>query len=988
MMRPMCLLFCALLSGAVPAWSQTAPAGLPDAIMREVRSVDALPKGAYTKVLELEAEGKAYAHTTGRAIADAQASGGQAWGSSDGADAPGHLLYGPYAEMDAGDYVVFFRIKVLEDAFGDKVGVLDAYAPEGAKVLIAKGLLASELSSERYVQVPLAFHHPGGRLECRLFWDGNYALRVDKVTVFSLAGGHLDATVSSKRVPLPVASGTPKDLARRTRFWPSAELFPRSKEPDSKLLVFDLRTQPHDWQFLLYSLQGIVNREKPRIYYLTNDKDQQWLDWMLKRGWITSTETLTKPEELFARFRGSVKGAVIPDSALPATKNVATMIAGVEDGVVVSPRLAKKLSLPILADLRGRWKTSVQSYRWALDNLWSRMNHDVLACLWPDSMELRDYLVQNKIFIFWIPGQLDGASTYSAPDEEMRFVEELLARTPANTPVMGYSYAGKDIGIGEGGGVTLFSEFGKFLVGSVGSSDLSVHSGIRVEKFRQPVSPVPVLEADKVYVCFAISDGDNLPVVSCNNWPQLWADKTRGEIPLGWTISPAASLLIPGIVDYYYATATSNDTFMAAVSGVGYCYPDYYALRFRAADRGRVLDDFLGLTDTTMRKMDLRAVCPSLGGGTIQRYAERILSAQSVFPDYGRIVKTYGDATFASARGIPVFRAATTWDQSPSREEKVTSLASQIREMAALNRPAFLHVFICNWFWDLPAMKEALRQLGPDYVAVGPDQLAALYRQEMERRQVQIRTLSGLACFEGQNARLTADIRNTSAQTVDVSVTVAAGLGQPVVEPSRKRLKPGKEFAVAFSGVPTGESVRLNVSGPFGVRELVSNLCRVRSGELAGLVPDKARLSCVSMYEAEFLNHQSGKAEEDMDASGARVWVARKAETAPGCVVYGPYASLEKGSYLALFRLKRTGEGTGRVALLETCVGGGSPRTGKFDVGVAELPINAWRWFPIVFQHPGGTFETRIQWPGSASLAADAIAVWKIAPDGKAKDGK
>jgi hypothetical protein len=519
----------------------------------------------------------------------------------------------------------------------------------------------------------------------------------------------------------------------------------------------------------------------------------------------------------------------------------------------------------------------------------------------------------------------------------------------------------------------------------VNSSDLSVHSGIRVEKFRQPVSPAPKLEKDKVYVCFTISDGDNLPVVSCNNWPQLWADKTRGDIPLGWTISPAACLLIPGIVDYYYSTATSNDTFMAAVSGVGYCYPDFYARRFCTSDRERVFDDFLGLTDAYMRKMDLRAVCPSLGGGTIHRYAERVPSALSIFPDYGRNVATYEEATFASARGIPVFRAATTWDQNATREENITSLASQIRNMAALNRPAFLHVFICNWFWDLPAMKEAIRQLGPDYVAVGPDQLAALCRQEMERRQVQIQPLSSVACFEGEKVRLTTGILNTSARTMDLCVTMAGGLNQPIVEPSLKRLKPGKEFTVEISGVPTGESLRLNVSGPFGVRERVSKICRVWSDELADPVPDKTKLSFVSLYEAESLNHRdrSGKAEKDPDASGAMVWIARKAEVEPGCIVYGPYASLEEGKYLALFRLKRLDGGTGQAALLDTCVGGGNPQTGKIEVGVADLSLNKWRWFPIVFRHPGGNFESRIQWSGNVSLAIDAVAVWKIGVEGE-----
>jgi hypothetical protein len=94
---------------------------------------------------------------------------------------------------------------------------------------------------------------------------------------------------------------------------------------------------------------------------------------------------------------------------------------------------------------------------------------------------------------------------------------------------------------------------------------------------------------------------------------------------------------------------------------------------------------------------------------------------------------------------------------------------------------------------------------------------------------------------------------------------------------------------------------------------------------------------------------------------------------------------LEAGQYLALFRLKRLDEGAGQAAVLDTCVGGGGPAnfgfgraTGRLAVNNADLPLNAWRWFPIVFKHPGGSVETRVQWSGNASLAVDGIALWKI----------
>ncbi len=56
--------------------------------------------------------------------------------------------------------------------------------------------------------------------------------------------------------------------------------------------------------------------------------------------------------------------------------------------------------------------------------------------------------------------------------------------------------------------------------------------------------------------------------------------------------------------------------------------------------------------------------------------------------------------------------------------------------------------------------------------------------------------------------------------------------------------------------------------------------------------------------------------------------------------------------------------------------------TGRLKVNPEDLPLNQWRCFPIVFKHPGGSVETRVQWPGNASLAVDAIALWKIEDGG------
>ncbi|HUT75283.1 MAG TPA: GxGYxYP domain-containing protein [Armatimonadota bacterium] len=965
-----------LLAGlSVPAGCQ--PTGLPESILREAQQT-VLLSGKYTES-QIWDVGK-FGHLVGRAVADPEALNGRAWEAHPGTDGAGYMLYGPYAELEAGDYIAFFRIKLLEEAPGEVLGSVDACVDAGKTILMSREVSCDELVRGRYAQVPLAFHHPGGRLECRLYWSGNMAARVSVVSLFRVEGASIASGVLM--VPQPAPSGEPRNLVYRGDTNLSSDIFPRSAPPSPVLTVLDTRKCSPDWKLLLSTLQGIVNRAEPRIYYLTTASDSTWLDWMLKRKWISRTETVSSPEDLLAKFHNQVKGMIITDPALPASNNIATMLASLEDGIVASPRLAKGIALPVIRDLRGRWTKNVDAYRWAYQNLWSQMSHCVAACLWPEESAVRDYLVQHKVFIFWLPGRIDGARKYVDPEAEMRFGEELLAALPANTPIMGYPYAGADVGLGEGDGVALMAEFAKYLVGSVNCGNLSVHSGVRVPAFRQRRYNPPALRNDKVYLAFNISDGDNIPVITSGNWPQLWDSKARGAFPVGWTISPSSCVLIPDVMDYYYSTATPNDSFVAAVSGVGYTYPNRYAKRYRETDRPRVLDGFLDQTQLYMNRMDLRTINPSgAGDREIARFAERIPFLQAVFADYGKSVYTYPEAMRVTARNTPVFHAVTGWQPDGTRDQQIAFMVSQIRSITPEERPAFLHVFVCNWFYDLPALEEVLARLGPAYVAASPEQLAALCRLDMTRKQVLVGFPTSMANIEGCAASFRVLLRNVSSKPMDVRVKLAAGLRAPSVKPNRVHLLPGQEAAVGLMGMVSGRAILLDVEGPFGGKRFSSAMHEVPSTELAGSLPKALSLQFVRQYDAVCLAHTTGKAERDME-SQRDVWVTVKGESRIGHMVYGPYSPLKAGRYLALFRLKRTGDGEGTVCVLDTCVGGGERSSAVREVGAGELPLGKYRAFPLIFNHPGGAVETRVFWTGKAALAVESVMLWEVASAG------
>ncbi len=969
----------ALLVLVVGMAGSQALEGLPEKTLAEIQDRRHLPTGRATLEKRWQAEGPEARHIIGRAVSDGAAEGGKAWQARLFTDPPAsHMLYGPYLEVPAGDYLALVRMKLENEAGEEPVALLDAAASTGQSILRTKSVLGSDLRLKAYVRVPLAFRHPGGKLECRVYWLGYSTLTVDMVELYRLEGARMD--LSAERVPQPEPSGKPDNLAPVREKRPFAEILPRSAPPGDPVFVVNTSRQPPDWQLLYTALQGLVNRKQPVVYNLFNPTDASWLNWMRRNGWVRRTVSLSSPREMLTRYRAVYRGVVVTDPANPATKNVACMLASVEGALVASPRIAAELKLPVVADLRGRWKTSVQAYRWAFDNLWPRLNHHVIACSWPDHIGLRDYLVQHRVFTFWLSGPIDGARPYADAPGELRLMEELLARMPTNIPVLSYPWAARDVGIGEGPGVTLFAEFAKYLVGSINCSNLSVHSGIRLPRLATHTPPAPRLQPRKVYLAIVMSDGDNLPVLTVNNFPQLWKEPLRGSLPISWTLSPAAMAVMPGIVKYYYDTATPNDSFLGAVSGVGYTYPDSYAKRYREQDRLSLFDEFLAQTAAYMQRAGLNSlwIMNATRPEVIARYAERIPALRSLYPDYGRRAGSYADATYPTARNVPVFHALTTWPEEISREERVRRLAAEIRSYTPPERPAFMHFFVLNWFADLALLKEVVDALGPDYVPVRHDHLAELYKQYLSTQQLLMRSPQSLVNLPGGNVELELSLRNVAERRLSVSVAVSAGLSGEEISPRNVELAPAEEARVVVRGTATAGTLHLRALGPFGERQRAVAVRVVPSEEVLGELPDVGTLRFVRQYEAEQMPRNAGREQTDAEASEGKGVAIEKGDPYRGYVVFGPYAPTSPGRYVALFRVKRRGEGTGEGIFVDACLGGGRGILAEKSVACDALPTDRFRSIVVAFDHPGGDLELRYRWPGNAGMLLDSVTLWRV----------
>lgn len=132
-------------------------------------------------------------------------------------------------------------------------------------------------------------------------------------------------------VPIALAAGQPistYDLTGALEF--------DAKDPQQTARVWDhIHT--------VTSLQGIVNRNAPRLYVRFveargRNVDDYWLDRLTQRGeWLAGRKIQPVPnlEALIREYRKQIKGVVLYDPNVAATSNLASTIAGVEDLIVV-----------------------------------------------------------------------------------------------------------------------------------------------------------------------------------------------------------------------------------------------------------------------------------------------------------------------------------------------------------------------------------------------------------------------------------------------------------------------------------------------------------------------------------------------------------------------------------------------------------------------------------------------------------------------------
>jgi hypothetical protein len=500
--------------------------------------------------------------------------------------------------------------------------------------------------------------------------------------------------------------------------WSGSGLWPTFQTP-AQLDVYDIHNASQEVQLSVTTMTGVINREQPKVYLLRSDDAAFWLNQAFAQiphdiSPVVGNDVL---DALLNSYGSYIKGLIIYDPNFVDSINIATMLAGQRDGIVVSPAQANALQgpphqLPVVADLRiYQWKSRVQVYSWAEQNLLKNAAPNLVAGLDPKiSGALRSFLVATRTFIYWLDARNFLPDIWNGWISERVLMQRIFSAFPAGTIHLGWF-------VDEPQGVSLTSKAAMPVLASDYFENLEVWSSVQNV---QGVSPAPTFHVGsvpaggpKAYVSFTISDGDNLQY-NQHRMARLWGDPARGTLPIGWTISPALVRVAPSLATYYMNTASANDQLIAGPSGAGYMFPSDWPQE--------QMPLFLRLTGELMQAMNL-SIIEVLDTGSGQAFVNQGLQAE-----YVEVLAPFGVRGILSGSG----QTQSSWRivssvpvlQNLGLGDSVNKTVNLVRNASA----QYLNVYIMAWSMTPSDLKQVVQQLGNEYEFVKPATLLEMIK--------------------------------------------------------------------------------------------------------------------------------------------------------------------------------------------------------------------------------------------------------------------
>jgi len=474
-------------------------------------------------------------------------------------------------------------------------------------------------------------------------------------------------------------------------------------------------------QAALITLQGVVNREGPMLYFVYGPQwDFRFTD-EIKDYYAAKKQFSFKQLKTFRAalkaFEGKVHNYVVWDKAERTSLIVSFTLAGLEDAIVVSEEfipLMEEFGLKQVADFRRKFTgmSDVEIYQWAYDEYWDRCSKDAIVWMGGDHGQrmrpgVADWGMRLKCFFTDLSTKADDPKWAA----EYALADKLFSEMNPMGMCFGWHSYGKDK---ERDHVKLASSHVIRISGLHTLPNTSFNTQVPLSpgfKFRNN----PNIELGETYtpakkIYIAAVQTDSLGIGA-------WTRPGRGTIPYAWQVTPNWLWMSPSVLEMFYDQATPNDLFIGGLSGPGYMYAKAIPRESlpMVIDKSREFMEALDLNIFEFMDYSEGASIegnPDLPQSLIDIYYERM-------PDVIGFLNGYAPAyTFTHKDG----RALVSYDYYMSQGRSEDEVITDLRELAVINdkRPYFLLMHVRQWS-DITRVKAVLDELGSEFEVVPLD---------------------------------------------------------------------------------------------------------------------------------------------------------------------------------------------------------------------------------------------------------------------------
>jgi hypothetical protein len=509
-------------------------------------------------------------------------------------------------------------------------------------------------------------------------------------------------------------------------FWPEGQALPHFAAPAEILdgLSIAGRVMAESEKLMFSALQGLVNRTRPRLFLYDQAREGRH-KWPALLGLRVDETPAAERLNLVRKYRDELAGVVLYSVEKSVDyANLATTVGSLAGALPVTSaeyNALKKagIDLPVVEDLTGLpFDTAVEVYQYMYDTYWSRCTRRLLVSHRANNAGyVRDMAMATGAAIMWLDPR--------KPEEKAMLGKFLADMTPGKSIMIGW-WGEERSGIGAG------VEYGISTIPADYYENSTVYSGMS-HIIDYPVVPKKPRLENKIYLAVFLSDGDN--VQYCQHaMSELWDKAGRGSIPINWTVSPGLPDIGPGLLNYYYKTATPNDFFASGPSGLGYALV-YDAHNYRWNNTGRELfDPYTDFTGQYLEKSGLRLITiwDQVDRAQMASYAENCrylygLTQQDWERQKGKIPTEIASGKLAVVPNLPCYASGVDviqrfWEQ-PIREFDGTA-------------PLFLSAQGESWKMgpdNIAGLRASLEAISPGNIVIcRGDHFFALYNEANE----------------------------------------------------------------------------------------------------------------------------------------------------------------------------------------------------------------------------------------------------------------